>query len=108
MAGVKTERSAAGHKTPPRRPKDWVAPVKRIVIGLPKGHPGFDFTPAVPVKEARTDDEKAAVVAYEAAMKSLNQCKPNDTGAENARQVAYQRLVRLGLRPQVRGRLRGI
>ena len=102
MAGVKTERTIAGHRTAPKRPKDWVAPTKVITC---KGSAPVPTAP-IPAKVAQTDEEKAAVLAYDAACKALGQCKPNDTGAEKARAVAYRRLVRLGLRPQVRGRYR--
>lgn len=107
MAAVKTERSTAGHKTAPRRPKDWVAPAKVIRVS---GNPAVQATLSgqpIPRIIPGSDDTKKAVADYDAACKALGQCKPNDTGAENKRQVAYQRLVRLGLAPQVRGRRRG-
>lgn len=102
MAGVKTERSSAGHIKPPRRPKDWVAPAKVITFRQTGPVP----TGPILAKVAETDEEKAAVAAYDAACKALGSCKPNDKGAEKSRSVAYQRLVQLGLRPQVRGRMR--
>lgn len=102
MAAVKTERRTAGFVTPPKRPKDWVAPA--VVIRVSGSAPVP--TEPIPQRQPQTDEEKAAMTAYDAACKALGQCKPNDTGAENARGVAYARLVRLGLRPQLRGRYR--
>lgn len=102
MAGVKAERSSAGHKKAPQRPKDWVAPAKVVTFK----HSGPVPTAPITAPVAETDEEKAAVVAYNAACKALAQCKPNDKGAEKQRSVAYQRLVQLGLAPQVRGRIR--
>lgn len=106
MAGVKTERTTAGHKTQPKRPKDWVAAPKVIRVSLPKGYIPTPFTAAIPAKQPRTPDEQSAVAAYDAACKALASCKPNDRGAEGRRAVAYQKLVQLGLRPQVRGTYR--
>ena len=106
MAAVKTERSTAGHKTPPKRPKDWVAPVKVIAFkgtrSLGSVAPGATFT----AKPAETDEEKSAVIAYDAAVKRIAKAAPNDKGAEGALTVAYTRLVQLGLRPALRGRYR--
>lgn len=105
MAAVKTERSTAGHKTPPKRPKDWVAAPKVITA---KGSPYIlsTLTPAIPAPEPRNDEEKSAVIAYDAAMKRVAKAAPNDKGAEGALTVAYTRLVQLGLRPALRGRYR--
>jgi hypothetical protein len=105
MAGVKTERTTAGHKTPPKRPKDWVAPTKVVRA---KGNPAVRsvVTGSIPGIIPGSDDTKKAVADYDAACKALAGCRPNDRGAENKRHVAYQRLVQLGLRPQVRGRYR--
>lgn len=107
MAGVKTERSAAGHKTAPRRPKDWVPPVRVI---RPGGNPGVQSEVRVGsywgFRQPQTDAEKSAVTAYDAAVKALAKAVPNDRKAEGAVAVTYRRLVQLGLRPQVRGRYR--
>ena len=102
MAGVKAERSSAGHKKAPPRPKDWVAPPKVIRIKAS----GSPATAPILAKVPQTDEEKAALTAYDAACKNLASCKPGDSSAEQKRGVAYQRLVQLGLRPQVRGRMR--
>lgn len=109
MAAVKTERTLAGQKTPPKRPKDWVAPPKVITCRVPGGQAPvgvLKMGASWDRRQPQNDEEQAAVTAYDAACKALAQCKPGDSGAENKRAVAYQRLVQLGMRPQVRGRRR--
>lgn len=103
MAGVKTQKSSAGHKSAPRRPKDYVAPAKVIdLTHLGGAIPTERILPKLPT----TDAEKAAVTAYDAAVKALQQCKPGDNAAEAKLSVSYQRLVQLGLRRQLRGKRR--
>ena len=105
MAAVKTERATAGHHTAPRRPKDWVAPAR--VIKVTPGTPAIAKVTETPtLRLAVTDDEKRAVADYDASCKLLAGCRPNDRGSEGKRSVAYQKLVQLGLRPQVRGKYR--
>lgn len=55
-----------------------------------------------------TDDQMRALNAYEIALDRLKKSKAgkHSNGLENQYSQAYQRLVTLGLRPQVRGRYR--
>ncbi len=44
-----------------------------------------------------TEEQKAAQAAYNAATKKLQDCMPNDRGAEQRFGLAYKRLVEVGL-----------
>ena len=106
MAAVKTERSSAGHKTAPRRPKDWVAPAEVITTKPSTAVKATRSSQPITARQPETDEERSAVFAYEAAVKRVAKAAPNDRGAEGALSVAYSRLVQLGLRPALRGRYR--
>jgi|HubBroStandDraft_3_1064219.scaffolds.fasta_scaffold712857_2 hypothetical protein len=58
---------------------------------------------------AREDDIRRASADYEAALKSVRETKPGKgtSGVEARLGSAYQRLVRLGARPQLKLKYRG-
>lgn len=56
-----------------------------------------------------TDEELAALRDYESARKEVNKCLVTNSGGKRAEAIyadAYQRLVRLGLAPQLKRKYR--
>ena len=67
--------------------------------------------PAIPTApilrpEAKTDEERKAVSEFDAARVRLLKYISGDKGAERVYGIAYQKLVQLGLAPQLKGKYR--
>ena len=59
-------------------------------------------------KDNLTDEEKDAIREYERFAQMSNNARGKATnGAEKAKGIAYQRLVRMGLRMQLKAKYRG-
>jgi hypothetical protein len=64
--------------------------------------------PTAPIlkREPTTDEEKKAVSEYDSARARLLKYVSGDKGAERVYGIAYQKLVALGLAPQLKGKYR--
>lgn len=58
------------------------------------------------MNDEMTPEEAKAIAAYNAAKLQLQKGVPGDRGSEGLFGAAYQKLVNLGLRPQIRKKYR--